>query len=287
MSYENPKQLEGINVSDDHPLRDLFLLLAAVTAISLVVVFLLSALAQRLAGYIPFETEVSIAQSLPDGWWLDDVRNDGEDQASDAHMARESYLRDLACRLAAAMDINEPMTVTIHYGDASTVNALATLGGHIVIYAGLANKLSSENAVAMVLAHEIAHVKLRHPIVASSRALTVTIALGTFFGLTDNDAAAQLVQWLGLTTALSFSRTQEHAADALAADALIALYGHLDGADELFQTFKRELAEDKLNASVQSIEFLNTHPDIDERIARLARRQAEHGVSGDVIPLAW
>ncbi len=277
MSYENPKQAEGINVSDEHPLQDLVVLLAAVTAISFLVIMLLAGLAQRLAIHIPFATEQRIAQALPDILQLTGA-------SSEANSSREKVLRELGERLRIAMDVADPITVTIHYSDTPTVNAFATLGGQIVIHAGLADKLTNENALAMVLAHEIAHVKLRHPIVAMSRGVTVSIALGTMFGLTDNDSAAQLVQWMGITTTLSFSRAQEHAADALAAQTLIELYGHLEGADELYQTLKLTYAEETL---VTGPDFLNTHPNLDERLQRLDKLKTELGVTGSVTPLTW
>ncbi len=277
MSYENPKQAEGINVSDEHPLQDLVVLLAAVTAISFLVIMLLAGLAQRLAIHIPFATEQRIAQALPDILQLTGA-------SSEANSSREKVLRELGERLRIAMDVADPITVTIHYSDTPTVNAFATLGGQIVIHAGLADKLTNENALAMVLAHEIAHVKLRHPIVAMSRGVTVSIALGTMFGLTDNDSTAQLVQWMGITTTLSFSRAQEHAADALAAQTLIELYGHLEGADELYQTLKLTYAEETL---VTGPDFLNTHPNLDERLQRLDKLKTELGATGSVTPLTW
>ncbi len=280
MTYENPKQAEGINVSDESPLKELFVLLAAVTLISFIGVMLLAWFAQRLAGYIPFEAEQRIVQVLPADW---QVGEPGEQDASD----REVDLRALGQRLSAAMGVSEPMTLTIRYSNTPTVNAFATLGGQIVIHAGLANKLTTENAVAMVLAHEIAHVKLRHPIVAMSRGVTVSLALGTIFGLTDNDAAAELVQWLGVTTTLSFSRAQEYAADALAAQALIDVYGHLEGADELYRVLELESVDSKRGVLAGSPEFLNTHPDLVQRIQRLDEIRQELGVTGNVTPLSW
>ena len=284
MSYENPKQVEGINVTDEHPLRDLFVLVAGVAAISFVVMLLLSVFAQKLAVYVPFSAEQRIAAKLPGLSLLDDSVGEADSDVSDEAVNRERYLRELAQRLGIAMQISEPMTVTVHYSDDPVVNAYATLGGQIVIYAGLADKLTSENALAMLLAHEIAHVKLRHPIVATSRGLTVALALGTISGLTDHGAATQLAQWLGVTTTLSFNRAQESAADALAADALIELYGHLEGADELFKVIKREASDSVLGAVESPPEFLSTHPDLDERLKVLEDRKAELGLVGSVLP---
>ena len=75
----------------------------------------------------------------------------------------------------------------MHYDDDAVVNAFATLGGHIVVYQGLLEAVPDENALAMVLAHEIAHVRHRHPIVGLSR----SAALGFALMLLGADSGAQ------------------------------------------------------------------------------------------------
>jgi predicted Zn-dependent protease len=46
--------------------------------------------------------------------------------------------------------------------DSPEINAFATSGGHIFVTRGLINGADSEDALAAVLAHEIAHIQLRH-----------------------------------------------------------------------------------------------------------------------------
>jgi predicted Zn-dependent protease len=46
--------------------------------------------------------------------------------------------------------------------DSSEINAFATSGGHILITRGLLESAKSEDALAAVIAHEIAHIQLRH-----------------------------------------------------------------------------------------------------------------------------
>jgi predicted Zn-dependent protease len=48
--------------------------------------------------------------------------------------------------------------------DSAELNAFATPGGHIFICRGLVQAVASEDALAAVLAHELAHVQLRHGI---------------------------------------------------------------------------------------------------------------------------
>lgn len=50
--------------------------------------------------------------------------------------------------------------------DTDEINAMATPGGHIFISRGLIQAVESEDALAAVIAHEIAHIQLRHSISA-------------------------------------------------------------------------------------------------------------------------
>ena len=287
MSYENPRQPEGINVRDDHPLRDFFSLLLVLLIIVVTTVFALTLAAERLVHYIPFATEQRIVEAVGVRFGdFDPLADEAATTSADERAAREKYLRLLADRLAEHMEMPADMTFTVHYSPSDTLNAYATLGGHVVLFQGLIEKLPNENALAMVLAHEMAHVKLRHPIVAMSRGLTVAIAVGSILGFTDNAASAQLVQWLGITTAVSFSRDQERAADALAADVLIAEYGHLHGANDLFKALSAG-AEGAQGVDLPPLltEFAATHPALAERIETIDARAAQLETGGATSPL--
>lgn len=285
MSYENPQQPEGINVGPDHALRDFFSLLLILLLIVAATVTVLTITAQWLAQYIPFSTEQRVASLVSDQI---EALQEHDPASTDAQvLAREAYLRELATRLQTHMELPEDMSVTVHYSADETVNAYAMLGGHVVLFAGLVDRLPNENALAMVMAHEIAHVRLRHPIVAMSRGLTVSIALGSVFGLTDNAAIAQLVEWLGVTSTLSFSRSQERDADKEAAAALIAEYGHLNGAAGLFQALREQSSDPDAARGFGLPEFRATHPALAERIETLRRQTQALGVSGSVTPLPW
>jgi predicted Zn-dependent protease len=72
-------------------------------------------------------------------------------------------------QICSTITINSPMP-EIYNGyhvailDSPDMNAFATTGGHIFVCRGLLEALASEDAVAAVLAHEIAHIQLRHSI---------------------------------------------------------------------------------------------------------------------------
>jgi predicted Zn-dependent protease len=72
-------------------------------------------------------------------------------------------------KICAAIAINSPMP-DVYNGyhamilDSAEMNAFATSGGHIFITRGLLEALATEDALAAVLAHEIAHIQLQHSV---------------------------------------------------------------------------------------------------------------------------
>ena len=50
-------------------------------------------------------------------------------------------------------------------------NALAAPGGHLVIYSGVLKKAGSVDEVTGVLAHEMAHIEMNHPMKSVMRNL--------------------------------------------------------------------------------------------------------------------
>jgi predicted Zn-dependent protease len=88
--------------------------------------------------------------------------------------------------ICAAITINS-MRPNIYNGyhvallDSNEINAFATSGGHIFVTRGLVNAAKSEDALAGVIAHEVAHIQLRHSInaIKSSRFTQAFLVTGT------------------------------------------------------------------------------------------------------------
>ncbi|MDP6183891.1 MAG: hypothetical protein QF609_08740, partial [Gammaproteobacteria bacterium] len=121
MKYENPELPEGINVGDEHPLKEFFLLAVGALAAVVLLVALLAWSAQYLAQFIPFRVEQALAEKVAVA--LD--RNEGF-VAGAADI--QQYLDDLATRIAKAEGLPEEMAITVHYVEDETINAFATLG---------------------------------------------------------------------------------------------------------------------------------------------------------------
>ncbi len=257
MEFHNPQIPEGINTDPDHsPLKDLFWLLTTAAVLVAVLTAILVVSGGWLARQIPFAQEKQLASRFAD-------------YAAIENPNLRQYLNDLKARLVAHSDLPAGMEITLHYVDEDTVNAFATLGGHIVLYRGLLETMPDENTLAMVLAHEIAHVKHRDPIVALSRGLLVSTALASVIGR----SPAPLDQ-TAMLTLLSYGRDMETAADAQAAGTLYRLYGHLGGSQTLFRLFQSSPSG---RDSSQLAGFFQTHPLNARRIEALQNLAQQNG----------
>ena len=264
MHYENPKIPEGINVTAEHPLKEFSQLLIGALVVVVIMVTTLALLAEHLVGYVPFKMELEIAGKYPGNL--------------PPRTAVTEYLQTLADRLSAAQDLPAEMRITVHYVDDKTVNALATLGGNVVFFRGLIEKLPNENALAMVMAHEIAHIKHRHPIVALGRGMVVGLALAALTNFSGNNLAGTALSDAGLLTVLTFNREQEAEADRTALGALARHYGHASGADAFFLSVQ-SLPDHKTKENIPT--FMSTHPATQDRIEKLRTLAKQNGWAMD------
>ncbi|MEZ5581966.1 MAG: M48 family metallopeptidase [Candidatus Competibacteraceae bacterium] len=274
MAYSNPPIPEGINAPPEHPLKNLLILLGGALAVIVVVLYLLGVAAGYLARFIPFSVERDLA-----AYYL----NAKPIQQDIDTAPITEYLQHMADQLAPLQDLPADMSITVHYWDNDQVNAFATLGGHVFINRGLLEKMPNENALTMVLGHEIAHIKHRHPIVSLGRGVVIGLGIATLVGATGGDTLAGLLGDAGLLTQLSFSRAQERQADSDGLTGLIGLYGHGAGATTPFEVF------DELQRQGFAMpEFLSTHPVNEARIEALKQAIDEMGDSmgrGETQPL--
>lgn len=267
MRYENPEIPEGINDSDRRPLASFLRLSALALALVAALGGALFFLAERLTPLVPFRYETAVTRGLfaPAG----------------SEGAIEPYLRDLTGRLARAQGLPEGISVEVHYNEAGVVNAFATLGGHVMLFQGLLEAVPDENALAMVIAHEVAHVRHRHPIATAGRSAAMGFALMIVGADSGSQAVHSAISQGGTLTMLSFSRSQEEEADATALETLHRAYGHVAGADSFFRLMLERAG------SRNPPRFLSSHPLTAQRIETLGALAARHGwkTEGEITPI--
>lgn len=128
----------------------------------------------------------------------------------DINPARVEYVRGLGQRLLSKGS-RAGIQYVFHVVEDETVNAFATPGGNIYVFAGLLAKMENEAQLATVVAHEIGHVEKGHGSERLQMARKLTGAI--------NDWTLLLAMFLQVPT----SSKHEEEADAFALDRILAL----------------------------------------------------------------
>ncbi|PCI45552.1 MAG: hypothetical protein COB51_08710 [Moraxellaceae bacterium] len=262
--YSNSEIPEHINVSRGSPIKDFIKLSLGLLAILAGLAYFLAVSANWLAPKIPYRWEKSWGTAV-EGLFREELGEEKENP-------QRAYLQSKVDLIAQLQNIPESMAIEVHYIESDLVNAFATLGGHIIVTSALLDKVSHENGLFMVLAHEVAHIKYRHPIQAVGRGVLFSIASSAIIGQQKSESLSSLIWGAGTLTLMSFSRDQEEQADHEALKTVYDHYGHTSGAFNFFEY----LAEAEQGASEEGGKeareipvFLSTHPNTRERLANL------------------
>lgn len=270
MEYGNPPVDHEVNVSRESVLAEFLRLCAGLGVLFLVLAVCLYMAGGWLARRVPFSIEQRIAGDRVLGIEVYDA-----DIARKQFAQQEQYLQALVDRLAVRMQVPRDMPLKVHLADSDVPNAFATLGGHIVVTRGLYRRMPSENALALVLAHEIAHIRARDPISSIGGGASVGLVMAMLTG--DGNS---LLPAVGHLVSLGYSRSAETRADDAALEGLRRTYGDARGADGVFEVlagYRRDLGLPNVPT------LLSTHPADGERIARM--RAAAREAHGATLPL--
>ena len=165
-------------------------------------------------------------------------------------------------------------------------NAFAIPGGYIFINSGLIEALGQEGELAATLAHEIAHVTLRHISERISQSQKLGLAAlgamlaGIFIGGPIGSAMAVGSMAGAVQTQLKYSRDDETEADGLGLDYLVRA-----GYDPRFMMQSFNILIKASQFQPQGIPtYLQTHPGLSERVlsveAAIAAREDYRRVRG-------
>lgn len=204
----------------------------------------------------------------------------------------DSWLQGMGNRLAAASDRPQQPFTFFMLKDRQ-INAFATLGGYIGVNAGLVLTARSEDEVAGVMSHEIAHVTQSHVLRAVERAqrdsLPILLAmLGAIVvaqkagGNSSGDAtmaAVMSAQGLLAQRQIDYTRSNESEADRIGIRTL-SRGGYDAKAMSVF--FERMLSATRSNRGGErerTPEYLLSHPITTTRIGEAKERAVQLGNS--------
>jgi len=149
-----------------------------------------------------------------------------------------------------------------------TVNAFS-IPGYVYIHTGLLDAVGSdEDALAGVVAHEVAHIAAKH----SKKQMEKSAVAGLVGGLLSrgNRTTGSILNLAGGLTLLKFSRDDEYQADHLAVEYLGKTGYNPQGMVRFFRKLEaQEGKTDKVSG------FFQTHPNSGDRIERIQKQIAD------------
>jgi predicted Zn-dependent protease len=200
-----------------------------------------------------------------------------------------AYVKTLGKRIVDAFP-PQPFKYHFYVLNIEGLNAFATPAGHIFVFSGLIESLDTEEELAGILAHEVAHVHCRHisqKIDRSSKiniATLAAVAAGLFLGLAGAGAAAQALtigsMAGGQSLELAFSREDEIQADQVGLP-----YMEKAGyrAESLMAALTK-IRSQQWFGSDQIPSYLSTHPAVEDRLAYIDSWVQQHSKTNKRAP---
>lgn len=187
----------------------------------------------------------------------------------DAHPATVARVKRIAQRVIAQTVAYRPdsrqWAWEIHVVDDASVNAYCMAGGKIAVFTGLLQQVKpSDDELAQVIAHEVAHALSSHSREKISLQLGADLALQLLANARNSSPQEQ--QMLNTATTLAVklpnSRTMENEADRIGIELAARAGFNPQAAISLWQKMQQASAGAPL-------EFLSTHPSEETRLTRL------------------
>jgi len=203
--------------------------------------------------YYSTDKEVQMGQAI--------AREVAKEYKPAADPLMQKRVEDIGKKIAAVSDRRE---IDYHFFviDEDDVNAVSLPGGYVYIFKGLVDKVSNDDELAGVIAHEVGHIVARHSIkrlqaMQGYSILRILVAAAPSSGEVGSAADVAFNELL-----LGYSREDE-----LLADQLGARYAKLAGYDpQAMISFLQKLQAVGRRSPLQPKSYYKTHPYVPDRI---------------------
>ena len=242
MKYVGKLPTEEVNHPKENLLFFMLKLLSGLLVMVVLFYFVITLSVNTLAEHISPETEAKLMQYVH----IDIDSNETQ---------KSEKLQSIVNHLATCADL--PYPVDAYVLDDFHVNAFAAPGGRLYVTKGLLHKVKTENALGMVLGHELGHFKHKDNLKAMGKGLIFALA-GLLFS--PDNYGSLFATTLDLTNN-RYSQEQEMDADIFGVDVIACVYGTANGSTALFEDMKKAGEGWKY--------LLADHPDFLKRIEKM------------------
>ena len=213
------------------------------------------------------EKEINMGRRIAEGL------EDNPEITLDPDPIMTERVRKLGDRIARVSDRKE-VNYNFSVIDEEDVNAFALPGGYIFVFKGLVEKVETDDELASVLAHEVAHIVARHSIKRLQggfgyNILQILVVAAGGSGVRDvgsaNAALGQLV--------MAYSREDEALADRMAVK-----YLEKAGFDPMAMvSFLEKMQEVHKESPIRPYSYYRSHPNLADRI-----RMVKQEIGGEI-----
>lgn len=200
---------------------------------------------------------------------------------TDTDPLMHDYLEHLIYRLATQSQLKD-RRITLVVVDNKALNAFAVPGGVVGINNGLLLYAQTEDQLASVIAHELAHLSQRHfargqeqqarNAIPNMAALLASIVLLATSGTDAGIAALSATQAASIQNQLRYSRSMEQEADRIGMQTLVKADMNPSAMGDMFDEMQRSMRFQ----GTRPPEFLLTHPVTEKRIADARNRARKY-----------
>ncbi|MBU2034594.1 MAG: septum formation protein Maf [Candidatus Omnitrophica bacterium] len=182
----------------------------------------------------------------------------------------QKRVEDIGKKVVAVSDRKD---IDYHFKvlDDEEVNALSLPGGFVYVNKGLVDKVSSDDELAAVLAHEVGHIVARHSIKKLQGVISYSFLRLLTVPLNDAGKVGTAADMAVTELLLGFSREDE-----LLADQLAARYVKLAGySPKAMINFLEKLEDINRRKPLRPKNYLKTHPYVPDRIRVVKEEMGE------------
>lgn len=232
MNYEVKQNESELNYDKQNHLKNFAILSVSLFGILLVLFFIISNLLNVLIKIIPEGKEYEI--------FAGDTKS--------VKTPKELAIIEISDKLKPCINLKNNFEILMIENELP--NAFATLTNKIYVTSSLLKYVKSENSLAFVLAHEMAHFKHRDHLKGIGNSAIWTL----IFANSGYDIISKLID-------SKFSKTQEIDADNEALKVLNCAYGHIGGASDFFENLSKIAGNENIITNI-----FGSHPLLKQRI---------------------
>jgi len=248
LKYIPKDDVEGINSTPDHPLKEFSILLVGAVGLLGIAIYFSGALFGEIAVQMAprlesFYDQAEFNTKLSEN---DVLENNADLDALFASLHSKTHAPS-----------KSEISILCH----EDLNAYALPNGKIWITSALIDQVKGEKGLAFVLAHELGHIQNKDHVRAFGQSMGLTL-ISALFGFAQ--AGNALLELPAQMSYLGLSRDAEINADTFALARIHEKYSSYTGADEFFDI---ALKKDDWGKKIPSV--LSTHPNSESRKATI------------------